>query len=202
MAKERLIIFVKAPRAGCVKTRLAQKVGADRACAIYEEIVATALSNLRSLHALELRFTPDDAREEIVAWMQGDWTAEPQGDGDLGERLERAFVSAFANGAERVVVIGSDAPDVKTADVRAAWKQLKLYDLVIGPSVDGGYWLIGLRSLQPELFREIRWSSDQVLAQTLARAKSFGLRVQLLRILQDIDTETDWNAYVQERRRR
>jgi rSAM/selenodomain-associated transferase 1 len=199
MAKEQLIVFLKAPRPGRVKTRIAQTAGADRACAIYRELVETVLNNVSSIRQTQLRISPDDALSEVTPWLRGDWDAEPQGDGDLGVRLQSAFASAFAKGAERVVIVGSDCPDVKTRDIRAAWTELKSYDLVIGPAVDGGYWLIGLRAPQPDLFRDIAWSSDQVLAQTLQRAKSRGLRIQLLRILNDIDTEEDWNAHVREK---
>ena len=199
VSKEQLIIFVKAPRPGGVKTRIAETAGAERACAIYRELVETVLNNLNSIRHTQLRFSPDDASREIARWRREHWNAEAQGNGDLGARLQRASDGAFANGAERVVIIGSDCPEVKAGDVRAAWKELQSHDLVVGPAVDGGYWLIGLRAPQPELFRDIAWSSDQVLAQTLARAKSLGLRIQLLRILNDIDTEADWNAYVQQK---
>ncbi len=111
-------------------------------------------------------------------------------------RLQRAFEKAFTAGVERAVIIGSDCPDAKSSDVRAAWKELKSSDLVVGPSLDGGYWLIGLRAPRAELFRGIPWSSDQVLGQTLARAKSAGLRIHLGRLLSDVDTEADWNAHV------
>lgn len=199
MSKEQLIIFVKAPRPGAVKTRIAQTAGAERAGAIYRELVETVLNNLSSIRHTQLRFSPDDALSEVTPWLREDWKTDVQGDGNLGARLQGAFASAFANGAERVVIVGSDCPNVKTRDIRAAWKELKSYDLVVGPAVDGGYWLIGLRAPQPELFRDIAWSSDQVLAQTLQRAKSLGLRIQLLRILNDIDTEEDWNAHVREK---
>ena len=199
MSKEQLIIFLKAPRPGTVKTRIAQSAGADRSCAIYREMVGTVLEHLRPIRHAQLCFAPDDAGPEIVPWLREDWTARPQGGGDLGERLHRAFVSAFTAGAERVVIVGSDCPEVKAADIRNAWRESKSHDLVLGPAVDGGYWLIGLRAPQPDLFHDIAWSSEQVLGQTLQRAKSLGLRIQLLRILTDIDTEADWNAYVRER---
>ena len=197
--REQLIVFVKAPRPGTVKTRVARTAGAERACAIYREMVATVLHKFASIRSVQLRFAPDDAAEEIKPWLREGWVAVPQGQGELGERLQRAFVESFAVGVERVVIVGSDCPEVKSGDIRTAWKELKSNDLVIGPAVDGGYWLIGLRALHPELFRAIAWSSDQVLAQTLAQAESIGLRAQLLRILSDIDTEEDWNAYVSER---
>jgi uncharacterized protein len=198
VSREQLIVFVKAPRPGTVKTRIAQTAGAERACSIYCEMVSTVLRRIAPIRGTQLRFAPDEATDEIKPWLRDDWVAAPQGAGDLGERLQRAFAESFAGGAERVVIIGSDCPEVKSGDVRTAWKELKAHDLVVGPAIDGGYWLIGLRAPQPELFRAITWSSDQVLAQTLVRAKSIGLRVQLLRILGDIDTEEDWNAYVRE----
>ena len=199
VSKERLIVFLKAPRLGMVKTRLAQTAGQERALKVYRELVETVLEGIRTVPNVELHFTPTDALSEIQPWLRENWTAHAQGDGDLGKRMQRAFADAFTCGAERVVIIGSDAPEVRTGDIRAAWKELKSHDIVVGPAIDGGYWLIGLRAPQPELFREISWSSEQVLGQTLARAKSVGLKIQLLRILADVDTEEDWNAYVRER---
>jgi len=194
--KEKLIVFVKAPRDGQVKTRLAATVGSRKACAIYCELVATLLQRIGALKEVELRFSPDDAGAEIQQWLQAGWTAQPQGDGDLGARLNRAFETSFQSGAENVVIIGSDCPEAGSSDIRAAWKELKAHDVVLGPSIDGGYWLIGLRATNARLFEEMAWSSDQVLGQTLQRARALGLRIQLLRILADIDTEEDWNAYV------
>jgi uncharacterized protein len=199
MQANHLIVFIKAPRVGTVKSRIARTAGAERACAIYRQLVETALGHLNSIGQVQLRFSPDDAAKEIAPWLRGNWRAEPQGAGDLGHRLRRAFEAAFANGAECVVVIGSDCPEIEATDIYAAWKELKSHDLVVGPAIDGGYWLMGLRAPHPELFEKITWSSDQVLAQTLQRAKSIGLRIQLLRILADVDTEADWNAYVRER---
>lgn len=194
-----MIIFVKAPRPGSVKTRIAKTTGPDRACTIYRELVGVVLERCSSIQNVELWYSPADALDEIKPWLRESWKGQEQGTGDLGLRLERAFASAFASGAERVVIIGSDCPEIRSGDVRQAWKELKSHDVVIGPAVDGGYWLIGLKVTHAELFREIPWSSDQVLAQTLARARSLGLRIQLLRILSDVDTEEDWNAYVRER---
>jgi uncharacterized protein len=199
--QEQLILFAKAPRLGAVKSRLAETAGPECALTIYRELVETLLARLHTLRGVELRFTPDDARSEIEPWLGEKWFATPQGNGDLGERLTRAFAEAFARGAERVVIIGSDCPEVNAADVRTAFRELREHDLVVGPATDGGYWLIGLRAAHPELFAQVAWSSESVLGQTLAHARSLGLRIQLLRILADIDTEADWNAYVRDRQR-
>jgi rSAM/selenodomain-associated transferase 1 len=154
------------------------------------------LQHLASLPAVELRFAPDEAEQEIQPWLRSNWQARPQGPGDLGQRLQRAFADAFVAGAKRVVVIGSDCPEVEAADVRQAWAELDAHDVVVGPATDGGYWLIGLRQPQSALFADIAWSSELVLAQTLQRAKTAALRVQLLRILTDVDTEKEWREFL------
>jgi len=199
MDSEKLIIFLKAPRIGTVKTRLAKSIGEQRACDAYRTMVESVLKSLNSLANVDLWFAPDDGEDEIKAWLRESWRAFPQGGGDLGERLKRGFEKTFGEGSQRVVIIGSDCPEIRAEDIRAAWQKLKDHDLVVGPATDGGYWLIGLRTPQPKLFENISWSSEQVLAETLQRAKALGLRIQLLRILSDVDTETEWNAYVQNR---
>jgi len=191
-----LIVFVKAPRPGVVKTRLAETIGPVEACRAYQRLVECALGGIRELPNVELRFTPDDAAGEIAPWLRANWQAKPQGVGNLGERLHRAFVEAFAAGARRMVVMGSDGPDVSEADLREAWNALAERDLVLGPAVDGGYWLIGLREPQRSLFEGIAWSTATVAAETLQRAAVLGLRVKRLRQLADVDSEADWAAFL------
>lgn len=192
---EKLIIFAKAPRAGEVKTRLAAKYGAQKACDIYRELLGKVAKNLRGLKAVEIRFAPADGESELREYLQPGWNLKPQGEGELGERLQRAIGEALEAGARKVVVIGADCPEVEERDVRQAWKELEKHDLVLGPAADGGYWLIAMKSLHAELFRDIPWSSDQVLGRTLKKARELQLRIQLLRILSDIDTPENWNAY-------
>jgi rSAM/selenodomain-associated transferase 1 len=111
--------------------------------------------------------------------------------------MSSAFGSALSEGAQRAVMIGADCPEVTIEDVQAAWAALETHDLVLGPANDGGYWLIGLKQVYPELFSSISWSTSAVLAETLARAKQLALRVHLLRTLSDVDTLEDWQAYQQ-----
>lgn len=196
MNGEHLIIFVKAPRPGAVKTRLAQAIGPDAACAAYRQLAETLLDRLASLRNVELRFSPDDGTNDVEPWRRNDWRKAPQGGGDLGARLANAFRDAFGRGFKRVVIIGSDCPDVQPADVREAWVALRDRDLVIGPAADGGYWLIGLRHEQPTLFERIAWSSNEVFAQTIARAAAANLRTKVLRELSDVDTEADWRGFL------
>ncbi len=197
---DKLIVFLKAPRPGHVKTRLAQALGAEEACQVYRSLIDDLLRHFEALQNVELRFTPDDALHEIEQWRRPAWVARPQGEGDLGERLQRAFQQALAAGAKRVVVIGADCPDVTAQDIEMAWTSLMQVDVVIGPAADGGYWLLGLARLYSVLFQNIPWSTNQVLRETLARAQEASLRVQVLSQYSDVDTEGDWKNYQARRR--
>ncbi len=195
MARQRLVIFVKAPRPGQVKTRLASSIGAEEAAKAYELLAGRLFQNLEELPDVELRFTPDDAGDELRPWLREGWTLAPQGRGDLGDRLHSAFLSAFAAGCEKVAIIGSDCPDVTAVDIRETWTRLHNRDLVLGPATDGGYWLIALKRPCADLFRNIAWSTDQVLAQTIAAGTDAGLRIERLRRLTDIDTAKEWQEF-------
>ncbi|HTH49039.1 MAG TPA: TIGR04282 family arsenosugar biosynthesis glycosyltransferase [Candidatus Limnocylindria bacterium] len=195
MARSRLLVFLKAARPGTVKTRLAATIGPVRALAAYGELVATTLAAVAELGSdldVELRFTPDEARPEVESWLQPGWRAVPQGEGDLGARLTRAFADAFADSCPHVLVIGSDCPYLTAHDLRTALEALAQADLVLGPAADGGYWLLGLRAAYPEVFSGINWSTPQVRRQTLARARLAGLTLRELRTLSDVDTEAEW----------
>ena len=190
-----LILFVRAPRPGSVKTRIAATAGPEVTLNIYRDMVGTLIHNLQDLPDVELRFTPDDGLEEITPWLQPGWTARTQGSGDLGARMENAFSEAFQSGFNKVALIGSDCPGIHRQDIQTAWSELDEKDLVLGPAADGGYWLIAMNRLHPSLFDEIPWSTSLVLDQTLERAKNARLRHRLLGTRVDIDTEADWRAY-------
>jgi len=110
--------------------------------------------------------------------------------------MNAAFVEAFREGVNRVVIIGSDCPALTAEDLEQAWRALDTRDVVLGPATDGGYWLIGLREPQSALFERIAWSTSTVLAETIDRAHRTGLRVGQLRQLTDVDTEADWLNYL------
>jgi|SRR5579859_2802792 len=190
-----LIVFLKAPRPGQVKTRLAKTIGAEAACAAYRLLTETVLERISPLSDVQLRYAPDDAFAEIEPWLRPGWRASAQGPGNLGQRLHTAFLEAFNEGTKQVVIIGSDCPGVTARDIEAAWAALKENEVVIGPATDGGYWLIGLREPRPPLFKDMAWSTKTVFQETLKRCKTTGLSVKLLRELSDVDTETDWLAY-------
>lgn len=179
-----------------VKTRLAASLGINAAASAYRTMVETLLTGLRGVAPVELRFAPDDAREEIQPWLREGWTARPQKDGDLGQRLLAAFSEAFAEGSRQVIIIGSDCPSVAPEDIRAAWGALADHDLVLGPAADGGYWLLGMQRLHECLFQRIPWSTGSVLEETVRRATEANLRLHFLRTLRDVDTEEDWRAFL------
>lgn len=195
MHREKLIIFLRAPRAKTVKTRLAAEIGSEAALAAYCTLVSRLVGNVSRLAPVELRFTPDSAERECGAWLQDGWECRPQGPGGLGEKLTAAFDESFARGARRVVIIGSDCPYLSANDIRLAWNALKSHDLVLGPASDGGYWLIGLCRPCRQLFERIPWSTGAVLRGTLDRARMARLEVKLLRRLSDVDTAADWKQF-------
>lgn len=162
-------------------------------------MVGILLEQLAHVGPAELYFAPENAGAEIRHWLRPGWSARPQEAGDLGARMSAAFEEAFAEGAQRVALIGSDCPEILDTDIQAAWDALREHDVVLGPALDGGYWLIGLRQPQPALFNGVSWSTGAVLRETLDRVSRAGLRAFLLRTLRDIDTEEDWQSFRQAR---
>lgn len=191
MAEPRIIVFVKAPRPGFVKTRLAIVIGDEAACKAYRQLTETVLTKLASLPNVEIRFTPDDAKDEIKSWLHKSWIAKPQGNGDLGQRMHRAFKEA--DGA--AIIIGSDCPYLETSDLQAASDTLQTHDAVMGPAADGGFWLIGLAAPCPAIFEGVHWSTHTALKETLANAELMNLSFQLLRELIDVDTVEEWKKW-------
>lgn len=192
----RVIVFLRAPELGKVKTRLAATVGLEQALAVHRQLMELTFTALRSVPEVALCVTPDSAASAPDWPLQPGWSVAAQGEGDLGVRLDRSVAAAFAVHSLPVVVIGCDCPDVTPADFAEAGRLLVQRDIVFGPATDGGYWLIGLRRSVPELFREIPWGSDQVLAASVTAAQKAGLSVGFLRELSDVDTEADWRAWL------
>ncbi len=193
---KKLLILLKAPVRGLVKTRLAAEVGPDAALLLYRQMLEKVFDKMAPIKEVELHYTPASEQGLIITLLKPGWNHHPQAEGDLGMRMLQAFDRAFEAGGQRVVLIGTDCPEVDTTDIHAAWEALSQHDLVLGPAEDGGYWLIGMKQPQPELFNGIHWSTGSVLAETTARAQQLRLRYQLLRTLSDVDTKADWDAYL------
>lgn len=178
-----------------VKTRIATALGDWAALDIYRRLLHVLAARLSPLGQVCWRVTPDEAVDEVRLWLRPGWQTIPQGGGSLDARIIRAFDEAFAAGARRVVVIGSDCPEVSSGDIEEAWRLLGQHDVVLGPATDGGYWAIGLAAPHPELFADIPWSTPRVFGATLERIRAAGLRHACLRPLGDIDTAADWEAW-------
>lgn len=191
-------VFVKAPVAGRVKTRLAAEVGARLAARLYRgigrDIVAACVRP--EAYRTVVWFSPPGAQRSVRTWLKGLQVSAfaPQREGGLGVRLSAAFRHPFREGARRVVVIGSDCPDVDRELVARALTALGDHDVVIGPANDGGFYLLGLRAPAAGLFRGVAWSTEAVLDQTLANAGRLGLEWGLLPTLRDVDTVADARA--------
>ncbi len=197
VTRRAILVFVKYPEPGLVKTRLAATLGAERAAEIYRRLVAEVLSRLPEDAEMIVCFDPEERREEIERWLNGIAAGKtmhflPQCAGDLGARLSAAFAETFARGFQQIAVIGTDCVEIDAAIFTETWEALDTHDVVLGPSEDGGYYLIALTAPNPALFEKIPWSSGSVLAETLALAASGNLRIHLLPIRHDVDTEEDW----------
>ena len=168
MKKNILIIFIKYPEAGQVKTRLAKDIGEKKAVSLYQKLVEWTVASTQSAAYERLIFyIPEDKKQQIADWLGYNLTYLPQEGGDLGERLTNAFKLTFAKETtKKVIVIGSDNPFVKEKLINKAFKCLKNKECVIGPAQDGGYYLLGLCSPNREIFQGIDWGTDKVLAQT------------------------------------
>lgn len=185
-----LLVFVKNPERGKVKTRLAATLGPDRALGVYKKLLSHTINAASQTNAVrEVWYSSFVDENDTIPPDFFDKKLQPQG--NLGAKMAYAFREGFENGFSKVVIIGSDCPGISSGLLEEAYRELDKHDLVIGPSKDGGYYLLGMNRYLPELFENIEWSTDRVLPVTLKRAKSLSLTVGLLAELNDIDTEED-----------
>lgn len=186
-----LLIFVKNPEPGKVKTRLAETVGRKKALHIYKKLLAHTRKITRPLdvdrHVWYSRYI-DDQDE----WDPNIFSKKIQQGDNLGERMKGAFAEAFRTGRRKVVIIGSDCAELTTECIQQGFDSLGGHDVVIGPSADGGYYLLGMNAFHPGLFDGIMWSTPGVLAQTIAKVEQKKLGLHLLPMLNDVDDEADW----------
>jgi rSAM/selenodomain-associated transferase 2/rSAM/selenodomain-associated transferase 1 len=191
---ERIILFTRYPEAGKVKTRLIPALGPEGSCELHRQLAELAVKQLKELSSLrsvsiEVRF--DGGNETLMQeWLGTDFCYSPQGQGDLGVRMRQAFLEAFQSGFNSVVLIGSDCPARTSTILQQAFEGFRHNDLILGPALDGGYYLIGLQKLYP-LFSNIPWGSAEVFNRTREKAQALGLKIFLLEALRDIDRPED-----------
>ena len=186
-----LIVFVRYPEAGKVKTRLAQSVGAEAAARIYRDLVESNLKILLPLKEVGIEivisFDPPQKEEAVKQWLSGPYRYLSQAGGDLGCRMCDAFETLFKEGGKKAILIGSDTLGLTPSLIRQGFQALQHSQVVMGPAKDGGYYLIGLSRPWPRLFENIPWSTSDVLRLTLERAKEEHLSCLLLDELEDLD---------------
>jgi uncharacterized protein len=185
------ILFARTPVPGGVKSRLQTHLTAEQACRLHiastrdtAELLDRALPNASKW--IFWSDSPPDT-ELLADSLPASFQTAVQSAGDLGARMEDAFTRARALGSSRVVIFGSDSPTLPGGIVRQSFAALEACDLVLGPTEDGGYYLIGCRRFDPELFRAVAWSTARTFEQTLANAERLGWRIQTLKKWFDID---------------
>lgn len=188
-----LVVLAKYWRPGAVKTRLAADLGAEQAAGLYREFLRTILVRFREIaeHRI-LAVTPESRLGEFDRFATAQaghesWHITPQGAGDLGQRMRRLFVQAFASGAERVVLLGSDSPNLPCEIIQRAFEMLEEKSVVLGPTADGGYYLVGAREKTPDIFNRVSWSTSTVWSDTVLRLKQAGTLFGESPIWYDVD---------------
>lgn len=186
-------LFAKQPLPGQVKTRLAVASSAEWATRVATAFLLDMVDKLEVLPVRRmLAFAPEDARPYFMNVVEDRFVLIPQVHGDLGERMTAFFTDRFEEGAERVVLLGTDSPTVPLSFIEQAFQELEQADVVLGPATDGGYYLIGCSRKLPPIFEGIVWSSPRVLADTVARLAAPDWRLALLPPWYDVDTLEDW----------
>lgn len=199
MGTTALVIFIRFPRSGKVKSRLARTLGPEKAAAFYRlcaQQTAGELDRVPGEVKKYLSYSDKSDEDEIRHWIGSRFRLIPQAEGDLGQRLEQSFRGLLKGVPGKVIIMASDVPDLSTGIINDAVSVLDNHDLVIGPCHDGGYYLIGMKKPHGELFKGISWSTDEVLEQTLTIADKQGLSVFSLITLRDIDTGNDLKEWV------
>jgi rSAM/selenodomain-associated transferase 1 len=189
-----LLFFIKNPEKGKVKTRLASAIGDKMAVKLYKRFLLEMLFTLnRGTFLFYLCYSPESPLSDLKDWLGDHYLYMPQSGENLGERMKNGFAEAISMNFRRVVLIGSDIPDLPLQFIEEAFSSLLQKDAVIGPSVDGGYYLIGFKNetFSPRVFEGIHWSTASVFEKTLKLLKQEGRTVHTLQPLRDIDTVED-----------
>lgn len=188
-----LLIFIKNAELGKVKTRLASTLGDEQALKIYLSLLSHTRQIAQEIKADRMLFYSSFIDQEDE-WTKDDFHKAVQVGDDLGARIHHAFELAFQN-HDKVVIIGSDCASLTVEIVEEAFNALQSFPFVVGPAMDGGYYLLGMDQLEPSVFKNIDWSTDQVFDQTLKAIQKLNKSCYLLPELSDIDYEEDWNEY-------
>ena len=184
----RAILMYKAPHLGSVKTRLAKRIGEVAALELYRWMGLRQLDAIPSDWEIETRFSPENEEPTMREWLGSRTLLNTQGKGDLGDRMLRAADSCFGVGAKRkIIFMGADCLELDERLLRKAEAALEASDFVLGPALDGGYYLLGMNDLETSLFEGIQWGSESVLNETIGRIQGINKSYVLLEELVDVD---------------
>ena len=192
--KEGILIFQKNAALGQVKTRLAATIGDHAALQAYHLLIQYTHDVVAQSSAQKILFFSNHLEQNESKYLK-DYRFELQSGSDLGDKMRNAFQMLFDEGYERLVIIGTDCAEITSELISEAFELLKTNEVVIGPAHDGGYYLLGMRSFIPKLFKGIPWSTDQVLALTKEYLTQDEISFALLPVLSDVDFEEDWNKF-------
>ncbi|GAA3616906.1 TIGR04282 family arsenosugar biosynthesis glycosyltransferase [Flavivirga amylovorans] len=187
MNKELVIVFVKNIKLGKVKTRLAKTIGNQGAFDVYSELVKVTEEATQNLQADKRIYFSDAV---INTKWKNDYKTIQEGK-NLGERMKNAFTKGFEDGYERIVLIGSDLPDISLEHIEGGLKSLNSNEVVFGPAIDGGYYLVGMTKMYHSIFNNKPWSESHLLEVTLKDLSQENISYTLLEALNDIDTFED-----------
>lgn len=191
-----LVIFANAPEKGRVKSRIAADLGPDVALIAYRTLAEHAVAAASHVDWCRktIAYAPNGSGDVMRHWFGDLFDYRAQGDGDLGRRMLAAFERAFSDGADRVILIGVDCPGVTDSVITDAFERLDVADAVIGPSFDGGYYLIGMKKALKPLFTDIPFGTGDTLQRTLTAARKSSIRVSLLEWKRDVNTGDAWRS--------
>jgi hypothetical protein len=195
-----ILFFVKYPEPGEVKTRLAASIGPDKAAELYGNFVLDLLEKLESTQLpFKICFHPEQKKDLMMGWLGDGYEYIAQKGVNLGERMAAAFLEAFAGGHSRVTLMGSDFPDLPRSFLEESLGALNTHDTVIGPAMDGGYYLIGFRheTFFPQAFEGMQWGTEGVFRQTLSILKAHRRQFYVLPVWNDIDTMEDLRQLIE-----
>jgi len=187
MPRNKLGVFARVPVAGQVKTRMIPPLSPDTVCDLYRAFLADLFERLGQAKVSPTIFLAGEPASAFPPLLPRPWPLVPQAEGDLGARMAAAFRHLLTGPESRAVLIGSDSPDLPIPYLKRAFQRLKHRDVVIGPAMDGGYYLIGLRAPTPVLFEGVEWGSNRVLAQTIEIITREKLSVSMLPPWYDVD---------------
>jgi uncharacterized protein len=193
-----LIVVVKNPIPGQVKTRLCSRYTADQAAAIYTAFVKDTLEMVREIDGVTrvIAYDPPDSEAKVRALFGNDFLYVPQVQADLGQRMYHALRQQLAFGAESAILIGTDIPSLPASMITRAFEVLADRDVVLGPSTDGGYYLVGMSRLCPDMFLDMLWSTSEVFSRTVQNLEKNSYSYGLVDPWSDVDSPEDLDALI------